>query len=109
MLIVEDHADTARTLAGCWAQAFVALDGPTALDQARRCSPEVALIDISLPGMDGYEVARLLREQAPRIRLIALTGHDRSEYARHSQDIGIEHHLVKPFDLDRLRELIGRG
>jgi len=68
--------------------------------------PEVALVDIGLPGIDGYEVARRLRQDpaARAIRLIALTGYGLEEDQRRARDAGFDLHLVKPVDVNTLLE-----
>ena len=70
--------------------------------------PDVALVDIGLPGIDGYEVARRLRADpaTARIRLIALTGYGLAEDQRRVLDAGFDLHLVKPVDLHRLLEVL---
>ena len=80
-------------------------DGEEALDIARGYRPEVVLLDIGLPGMDGYEVARCLRMQAgpDRPRLVALTGHVPGDDPR-SSGTDFDNHLLKPVDLDALRK-----
>jgi len=90
----------------------VALDGPTALELARAAPPDVALVDISLPGMDGHEVARRLQVQAKagekRPLLIAITGNAQEEYRIRSAEAGLDLHLIKPVQLDELRQLLRR-
>ena len=79
-----------------------------ALRVAASYQPDVIVLDIGMPGMDGYEVARRLRAM-PRhasTRLIALTGWGQDEDITRSREAGIDHHLVKPPDLDVLRDLI---
>ena len=86
----------------------IAHEGPAAVEEAVRFRPEVALLDIGLPGMNGYEVARQLREKEglSETVLIALTGYGQEEDRRQAQDAGFAHHLVKPVDLDRLQALL---
>ena len=83
-------------------------DGPLALEEASRYQPEVVLLDIGLPRMDGYEVARRLGEQAGRqgLRLVAVTGYGQEEDRRKAQAAGFDDHLVKPVDPDALRQLL---
>src|SRR5262249_60092589 len=86
----------------------LARDGPTALQIAREERPDVVLLDIGMPGMDGYEVARRLREQ-PALKkpfLIAVTGYGRQEDQRRSRKAGVNLHLVKPVDTEGLRRLL---
>jgi CheY-like chemotaxis protein len=85
-------------------------DGPSALSKAADFLPEVALLDLGMPGMDGYEVARRMRALA-RFRdtvLIAHTGWGQEEDQRRSRAAGFDFHLVKPVDLAALQELLGR-
>jgi two-component system CheB/CheR fusion protein len=82
----------------------VADTGPSGVEQALSCRPEVVVSDIGLPGFDGYEVARRLRRE-PLLRdalLIALTGYGGDEDRRKSVEAGFHHHLVKPADPDDL-------
>src|SRR5439155_18442490 len=85
-----------------------AVDGPTALRLAAEEKPEVYIIDIGLPGMDGYEVARRLRQmlQASRALLIALTGYGTPEDKVRAREAGFDAHLTKPPDVDQLRRLL---
>ena len=86
----------------------VAHDGPAALEAAAAAPPEVVLLDIGLPGMDGYEVAERLRArpESGGPVLVALTGYGQEEDRRRSREAGFDHHLVKPVDLDDLRSLL---
>ena len=80
----------------------VANDGPEALRVAAVFRPEIVLLDIGLPGMDGYEVARRLREVQPPLRLIALTGYNEEADFDRTADAGFDAYLVKPVALDKL-------
>lgn len=113
VLVVEDHRDSAEMLCevlqvyGCVTR--IAHDGPPALEAAQSFKPDIALIDISLPQMDGYEVARRIR-QLPglgEIKLVALTGHSEAAHRSRSEQAGFDRHLVKPVDPEELRRLIG--
>jgi CheY-like chemotaxis protein len=85
----------------------VAVDGHAALEQVRAGAPEVALVDIGLPGMDGYEVARRMRAEATRpLLLIALTGYGSTDDKRRSAEAGFDLHLVKPVDPDALERAL---
>jgi CheY-like chemotaxis protein len=114
VLVVEDHAETAAMLAELLRlekhQVQIAPDGPTALRMAEAAPPDVALVDISLPGMSGHEVARQLRTVTggKRPLLIAMTGHAQDEYRQRSEDAGVDLHLVKPLQVDDLRRLLRR-
>ena len=86
----------------------VAHDGPEAIEAARSRPFHVILLDIGLPGMDGYQVAEHLRglSASPAPVLIALTGYGQQEDMAHSRSVGFHEHLVKPVNLDRLQELL---
>ncbi len=86
----------------------VAHDGPAALHEAGAFRPEVVLLDIGMPGMDGFEVARRFREQAGtgQALLVALTGWGQESDRRRSREAGFDHHLVKPVDPEALRDLL---
>ena len=112
VLIVEDNADAAEALglllevAGV--EARIAHDGREALEVAKAERFDVILVDIGLPGMDGYEVARRLREmpECKRTLLAALTGYGRSEDRQKALDAGFSVHLVKPVELALLEPLL---
>jgi len=114
ILVVEDHASTASMLAELLRlenyEVEVALDGPTALELAQAAPPDVALVDIKLPGMDGHEVARRLQAQGGEKRplLIAITGNAQEESRIRSEEAGLDLHLVKPVQLEDLRRLLRR-
>jgi two-component system CheB/CheR fusion protein len=114
VLIVEDHTDAAQTLADLlelWGhEVRVALDGPMAIEAAAEFLPDVVLIDIGLPGMDGYEVARRLRREPvhSRTRLLALTGYGKVEDRRRSREAGFQWHLTKPVNPGELERLLAR-
>ena len=112
VLVVEDDADTAQSMA-MWLETlghapFLARTGPGAVDAARAQLPDVVLLDIALPGLDGYEVARQIRQlEAPRKPLlVAITGYGRDEDRRRAGEAGIDLHLLKPANLDHLGELL---
>jgi PAS domain S-box-containing protein len=106
VLVVDDNRDAAEMLAEALGavghEVHVAADGPSALEIAAKVPPEVALLDIGLPVMDGYEVARRLRELpgCRRTRFIALTGYGQESDRERSRKAGFDEHLVKPVDLD---------
>jgi PAS domain S-box-containing protein len=112
VLVVDDNRDAAETLAVLLRadghDVHVAFDGLTALKAADILQPEVILLDIGLPQMDGYEVARRLR-QLPGLEkalLIALTGYGQEEDRRRSHEAGFDRHLVKPIDVSMLQTLL---
>jgi CheY-like chemotaxis protein len=89
-------------------EVHVAHDGPAALEAARVHPPELVLLDIGLPGMDGHEVARRLRLNARNgLQIIALTGYGREEDRSRSREAGFNDHLVKPIDPEDLRRMLG--
>jgi PAS domain S-box-containing protein len=112
VLVVDDSADAALSLAKLLRQrgheVRVAHDGPSALAAARGDPPEVAFLDIGLPGMDGCELARRLRQE-PRLRgalLVALTGWGQEEDRQRTRAAGFDHHLTKPADPEALHRLL---
>lgn len=112
VLVVDDNRDAAESLAillhTAGAEVQVANDGPTALAEFERSEPHVVLLDIGMPGMDGCEVARRLREisRPDRVVLVALTGWGQDEDRRRVLEAGFDHHLVKPVDLESLQSLL---
>jgi CheY-like chemotaxis protein len=111
ILIVDDNVDaasgTARLLQIAGHDVRVAHDGREALEIAHGQRPRFILLDIALPGMDGYEVARQLRGD-PRHRdvtIIAISGYSEDDH-RHPQEMGFDHHLVKPVDYKALRAIL---
>ncbi len=112
VLIVDDNQDAAAMLAqllqGFGLEVLLAYDGPSALQIADAARPRIVLLDIGLPEMDGYEVARRLRTQSGGrdLLLIALTGYSDAAARRCSQAAGFDHHLVKPVNLDALIALV---
>ncbi len=110
VLVVDDNEDAAALLAAALSRqghrVAVAHDGPRALEIARQHRPDVALLDIGLPMMDGYELARLLRSSMPSVRLIAVTGYGQNADKARAFAAGFELHLVKPVDVDALLALL---
>ena len=87
----------------------MAYDGANAIKTALEQRPAVAVLDIGLPDLDGYEVARQIRQNLPDILLIALSGWGQAEDRRQSQEAGFDHHLVKPVDSEELYKLLQAG
>jgi PAS domain S-box-containing protein len=112
VLIVEDNDDARdmlRTLLELQSHVVrEAVDGPSGIETAQQFQPDVAIIDIGLPGLDGYEVAHLLRTTAgtKNMRLIALTGYGSPTDAQRARAAGFDVHLVKPVHPDRLLEIL---
>ena len=113
VLVVDDNVDAAVTLAKLLSKIYgqdvlVAHDGPSALRGAEEFRPEVVLLDIGMPGMDGYEVARRLRSrpESARALLVALTGWGQESDRQKSRQAGIDHHLVKPVEPEVIRQIL---
>ena len=113
ILVVDDNVDAARSLARLLARLYgqevrVAHDGPEALAVAEEFRPEVVLLDIGLPGMDGNEVARRLRgrPEFERTLIVALTGWGQEADVERSREAGFDHHLVKPANPDAILGLL---
>jgi two-component system CheB/CheR fusion protein len=111
VLIVDDNVDAATVLGQLVGMlghdVALAEDGPAALAAAAATPPDLILLDIGLPGMDGYEVAARLRAAGQtRAALVALTGYGREGDVQRSRDAGFDHHLVKPVDLAQLQRII---
>jgi CheY-like chemotaxis protein len=112
VLVVDDNADSAETLSELlpiWGhEARIAYDGESALRLVGEFRPDVVLLDIGLPGMDGFEVARRIRQGAtPVHRLVAMTGYGDDEDRRKAREAGFDGHLVKPVDPDLLQKTLG--
>jgi CheY-like chemotaxis protein/two-component sensor histidine kinase len=113
VLVVDDNTDAATSLARLLSRIYgqevrVAHDGPEALQAAEEFHPELVLLDIGMPGMDGYEVARQLRLRPgfEGTLLVALTGWGQESDRDRSREAGFDHHLVKPVDPDALLGLL---
>jgi signal transduction histidine kinase/DNA-binding response OmpR family regulator len=112
VLLVDDNPDGAGSLATVLRrkghEVHVCPDGPSALTAAESFRPGIVLLDIGLPGMNGYEVARRMRQQSilQNTRLVALTGYGQEEDRRRSLEAGFDQHLIKPVDLTLLDQLL---
>lgn len=112
VLVADDNRDAAQnlsTLLQLWGhEVRVVFDGPCALEEALSFRPQMVLLDIGLPGMQGYEVAQRLREypQLDGVVLVAVTGWGQEEDRRRAREAGFDHHLPKPVDLDALSALL---
>lgn len=114
ILIVDENVDAARILGVLCEhmghECSFAYDGVAALEAARRLRPHVILLDLGLPGMDGFEVARQLRADVAfrDVLIIAVTGFAGEEDRTRSREAGIDHHLVKPADPAFIESLLRR-
>ena len=112
VLIVEDNVDTAISMAelledlGC--KTLIAATGSEAVPKALEFQPSIVLLDIGLPGMDGYEVAQALRHntELSSVLIIAITGYGAPEDKQKAYGAGIDLHLTKPVKIGFLKELI---
>lgn len=113
ILVVDDQADAADTLAEllrCHGHSVdVAYSPAEALEQALAHAPDIAFIDIVMPGMDGWALAQQMRERDPRAYLVALTGASEDDRRERSQEAGLDIHLVKPIDPTRLELVLARA
>ena len=111
ILVIEDNVDgrdaLKELLQGQGHEVHTAGDGPAGVEEALAVSPEVVLIDIGLPGFDGYEVARRLRAstQGKHLKLIALTGYGQEEDVKRARDVGFDDYLVKPVEMNVLESV----
>jgi two-component system, sensor histidine kinase len=115
VLVVEDNED-AREAVRCLLEVRghrveVAAEGHQAVAVALKSHPEVALIDISVPGLDGYEIAQRLRASAEGkgMYLVAMTGYSEPDHRRRAIETGFDAHLLKPVDPDELYRLLESG
>ena len=112
VLVVDDNVDSAESLAVLLRlyghDVRLAHDGEAALEEARAFRPDVMFLDLSLPKMDGYDVARLLRLEPAMsgMTLVAMTGYGQEEERRRTREAGFHSHLVKPVDFEMLQELL---
>jgi PAS domain S-box-containing protein len=112
ILVVDDNVDLSRALTTLLArfgyEAQAVNDGPTAIEAARALRPEVVLLDLGLPGMDGFEVARRLRSEEgfEDATIIAITGYGQEDGGRYSRAEGFNHHLIKPVQIESLVALL---
>jgi PAS domain S-box-containing protein len=112
ILVVDDNEDAAELLSDLLEAMGntikVAHDGPAALRAAEDFGPDLAVLDIGLPVMDGYELAQRLRQQPghPGLRLIAVTGYGQDSDRRRASEAGFDAHLVKPVSIERLQRVI---
>jgi len=112
VLIIDDNADlaeaTSMMLTLCGFNTITAYNGSLALDKARTFRPDIILLDIGLPDMDGYEVASTIRRECGLATtiFIAVSANDPDTRAPHAREARFDHYLVKPVDLDLLLRLL---
>jgi signal transduction histidine kinase/response regulator RpfG family c-di-GMP phosphodiesterase len=115
VLVVDDNVDAAESLSVLLRlhghETATAHDGAAALDKAARWKPEVVLLDLGMPGMDGCEVARRLRagEAGRHLTLVAVTGWGQAEDRQRTKAAGFDEHLTKPVDLERIARIVAVG
>ena len=112
VLVVEDNDDSRELLCAALSRrghaVFSAGDGPSGVEAALMRRPKVLLIDIGLPGLNGYEVARRVRhELGPEVFMIAITGYGQPEDRRRALEAGFDLHLIKPLDVAEIDRLLG--
>ncbi len=113
LMIIEDHADARKSLAMLLEklghQVQVAENAATGIERSLQFKPQIVLIDIGLPDLDGYEVAKQLRAAfADGVFLVALTGYGQQDDLRAALDAGFDAHMVKPADIRELSRLLSR-
>ena len=112
ILVVDDNRDAADSLAmllrTLGAEVQVAYDGLEGLKAFQAHEPAVVLLDIGMPGMDGYEVVRRLRDRSKgkHVPIVALSGWGQEDDRRRAREAGFDHHLVKPANIDALQGLL---
>jgi CheY-like chemotaxis protein len=111
ILIVDDDVDAAEALGELLRdfghEVETANDGPRALDHARLRRPDVVLLDITMPEMDGYEVAKRMRAELGLCALlVALSGYGEDRHRRLAREAGFDRHVTKPVDATKLEELL---
>ena len=111
LLVVEDNVDARQTLCTLLGvlghEVHEAGDGEAGIAAALELRPDLVFVDIGLPRVDGYEVARRLRAANAAMRLVALTGYGRDDDVRRAREAGFDEHLLKPASLEQLRAAIG--
>jgi signal transduction histidine kinase/ActR/RegA family two-component response regulator len=111
ILVVDDNEDAANSLASILELEGHSIDivytGRAALERALAISPEVILLDVGLPDISGYEVARHLRPLLMTTQIVALTGYGHAEDIRRASDAGFDAHVIKPVDFEKLTQILG--
>ena len=111
VLVVDDHPDTTEVLSQLFRllghETFAVQRGHDALEVVRGFDPDLVVLDITLPDISGYDVARALKQQCGRVRyLAAATGWGREKDRILAHEAGFNYHLTKPFDISQLRQLL---
>ena len=112
VLVVDDNVDSAKSLAmllkSCGHDVRTAYDGPTGLKAVIDWQPNIVLLDIGLPGLDGFEVAKRIRQQTvlQNVVLVAMTGYGQESDRQRSHEAGFDHHLVKPADFEKVKQIL---
>jgi CheY-like chemotaxis protein len=115
ILVVDDNIDSAESMAMMLElsghDVAIAHDGLRGIELAKEFQPDVALLDIGMPKLDGYQAARSIRQESwgKGMMLVALTGWGQQEDKRRSREAGFDAHLVKPIDFGALEELVASG
>ena len=111
VVVVDDNVDSAETLAKLMRlqghSVRVAFDGPAALQLAQADKPDVVILDLGLPGITGFDVARILRDRGEDLLLVAVSGYGRDEDRLRSREAGFDHHFTKPVDFTCLLKIVG--
>ncbi len=113
ILVVDDNEDAANSL-GTLLEVMgykvrIAYDGPEGIEAADEFEPAVALLDIGLPKLSGYDIARHVRgKRGGEVLLVAITGWGQEEDRRRAREAGFDHHFTKPADFDKLLSLIDK-
>ena len=111
-MVAEDDADSAESLQALLSdygyEVHIVKDGSAAIAAASVLQPQVVLLDIGLPGMNGYELAQELRERMPdrKLLLVALSGYGQPEDLQRSREAGIDYHSGKTSSLEKLKEIL---
>lgn len=111
ILVVDDCIDNAEMMTEALGhfgyETALAHDGPAALSLAQTFKPDVVVLDIELPGMNGIELSRRLRaEHGPRLTLIAISGYAQARYGEEAAAAGVQHYFLKPVELGKLEDLL---
>ncbi|MGI8982684.1 MAG: response regulator [Pirellulaceae bacterium] len=113
VVVVDDNIDSAESLAKLMRvqghSVRVAFEGPSALEMIQNDKPDIVILDLGLPGISGYDVARILRQQAggQDLLLVAVSGYGREEDRLHSREAGFDHHFTKPVEFTALQQIVG--